>query len=134
MLGTLSLIHCVKLLQPFSKHPINQQVSAYNCRFLIIIQSHDCKEILFSLLKAKKIADAVWPQMYLIKGSQHPSLSKRVWKDGVFLGLAGLLIGISLWLHAREIPWSSPASPWKTLSFPPLLLRLTQYIKVHFAM
>ena len=27
----------------------------------------------------------------------------------------------------REIPWSSPASPRKTPSFPPLLLRLTQY-------
>ena len=24
-------------------------------------------------------------------------------------------------LDPREIPWSSPASPWKTLSFPPLL-------------
>ena len=27
-----------------------------------------------------------------------------------------------------EIPWSRPASPWKTPSVPPLLLRLTQYI------
>ena len=49
MLGT----HCVKLLQPVSKHTRDQQVSAYNCSFL------GCKEILFSLLHAKKIADAV---------------------------------------------------------------------------
>ena len=47
--------------------------------------------------------------------------------DGVFLWLAGLLLGISLGIRPREIPWSSPASPWKTLSIPPLLLGLTQY-------
>ena len=60
MLGTLSLIHCVKLLQPMSKLSRNKQVSAYNCSFLISIQSHRCKEILFSLLNAKNIADAVF--------------------------------------------------------------------------
>ena len=43
--------------------------------------------------------------------------------DGVFLGLAGLLLGISLELRPWEIPRCSPASPWKT---PPLLLGLTQ--------
>ena len=59
MLGTLFLIHCLKILQPFSKHPRNQQVSAYNRSFLIIIQSHGCKKILFSLLNTKKIADAI---------------------------------------------------------------------------
>ena len=53
------------------------------------------------------------------------NLSKRVGKDRVFLGLAGMLLGISLGLCPREIPWSSPASPRKTPSFPPLLLRLT---------
>ena len=47
--------------------------------------------------------------------------------DGVFLGLAWLLLGISLGLCHQEIPRSSPASPWKTPSFPPLSLRLTQY-------
>ena len=46
--------------------------------------------------------------------------------DGVFLGLAELLLGISLGLCPREIPQSSPASPWKTPSIPPLLLGLTQ--------
>ena len=56
--------------------------------------------------------------------------SKRVWMDGVFLGLAGLLLWISLGLCPSEIPWSSPVSPRKTPSFPPLLLRLTQYIKL----
>ena len=55
------------------------------------------------------------------------NLSKRVRKHSVFLGLAELLLGISLGLCPREIPQSSPASPWKTPSFPPLLLRLNQY-------
>ena len=52
-------------------------------------------------------------------------MSKWVRKDGVFLGLAGLLLGISLGLCPQEIPRSRLASPWKTLSLPPLLLRLT---------
>ena len=52
--------------------------------------------------------------------------SKRVGMDGVFLGLAGLLLGIFLGLRLREIPQSSPSSFWKTLSIPPLLLGLTQ--------
>ena len=56
------------------------------------------------------------------------NLSKRVGKDRVFLGLAGLLLRISFGLCPREIPRSRPASPRKTLSFPPLLLRLTQYV------
>ena len=56
---------------------------------------------------------------------QNVNLSKIFGKNEVFLGLAGLLLGISLRLCHREIPWSSPASAWKTLSFPPLLLRLT---------
>ena len=47
--------------------------------------------------------------------------------DGVFLRLAGLLLGISLGLCPREIPSSSPASPRKTPSIPPLFLGLTQY-------
>ena len=54
--------------------------------------------------------------------------SKRVGMDRVFLGLAGLLLGISPGLCPREIPRSSPASPQKTLSIPPLLLGLTHYI------
>ena len=50
--------------------------------------------------------------------------------DGVFLGLAGLLLGISLGLLPREISGSSPASPRKTPSIPPLLLGLTQYAQL----
>ena len=46
--------------------------------------------------------------------------------DGVFLGLAGMLLGISLGLRPWEIPRSSPASPRKIPSIPPLLLGLTQ--------
>ena len=58
------------------------------------------------------------------------NLSKRVRKDGAFLGLAGLLLGISLRLHPWKIFWSSPAIPRKTPSFPPLLIRLTQYVTI----
>ena len=59
---------------------------------------------------------------------QNVNQSQRVGKDGDFLRLSGLLLGISLGIRPREIPRSSPASPWKTPSFPPLLLRSTQYI------
>ena len=59
MQETLSLKHCVKLLHPLSKHARDQHVSAYNLRFFTIIQSHGCKEILFRLLHAEKIADSV---------------------------------------------------------------------------
>ena len=52
--------------------------------------------------------------------------SKRVGMDGVFLKLAGLLLGISLRLWPWKIPRISPASPWKIPSIPPLLLGLTQ--------
>ena len=58
---------------------------------------------------------------------QNVNLSTRVRKDRVFLGLAGLLLRISLRLCPREIPRSSSASPQTTPSFSPLLLRLTQY-------
>ena len=65
---------------------------------------------------------------------QNVNLSKRVRKDGVFLGLAGLLLRISLRLRPWEIPRSSPASPWKTQSFPPLLLRLTHPLSSSFVL
>ena len=61
------------------------------------------------------------------KQKQNVNMSKRVGKDGVFLGLAGLILRISLGLCPREIPRSLPASPRKTPSVPPLLLGLTQY-------
>ena len=47
-------------------------------------------------------------------------------KDGVFLGMAGLLLGIYFGLRPREILQSSTASPQRTLSVLPLLLGLTQ--------
>ena len=50
--------------------------------------------------------------------------------DGVFLGLAGLLLGNSLGLRPLEIPRSSPASPQKTPSIPSLLLGLTYSLKI----
>ena len=70
---------------------------------------------------------AYWPQ-YFEKPcwKSNGNLSIRVGKDGLFLGLTGLLHGISLGICPREIPWNSPASLRKTPSFPPLLLRLTQ--------
>ena len=56
-------------------------------------------------------------------------MSKRVGKGGAFLGLAELLLVISLGLCPREIPRSSPDSSQKTQSFPTLLLRLTQSLQ-----
>ena len=53
--------------------------------------------------------------MSYLKSNVNPS--KRVWMDGVFLGL-----GIYLGLCPQEIPRSSPASPWKTPTFLPLYL------------
>ena len=49
--------------------------------------------------------------------------------DGVFLGLAELLLGTSLRLRPRVIPQSSPASPRKTPSISLLLLGLTQSLQ-----
>ena len=43
---------------------------------------------------------------------------------------AALLLGISLGLCPQEILRSNPASHWKTMSFPPPLLRLTQSYKI----
>ena len=42
--------------------------------------------------------------------------------DRVFQGLAGLLRKISQGQSLREIPQSSPTSPWKSPSIPPILL------------
>ena len=56
-----------------------------------------------------------------------PSIDfRRANTEPTFLGLAGLFLRISLELRPREIPRISPASPLKTASFPPLLLRITQ--------
>ena len=52
------------------------------------------------------------------------SLSKVVGKDRIILGLAWLLLGISLGLRPREISQRSLASLWKTPSVPLLLMRL----------
>ena len=66
---------------------------------------------------------------FLTKCSEYDViLSKRVGKYRVFLGLAGLLLRISLGLCPRETPRSKHASPRKTPFIPPLLHRLTQYI------
>ena len=55
--------------------------------------------------------------------------------DRAFLGLAGLLLRISRGPRPQEIPQSSPASPRKTQSFPPLLLSLTHFVQFssHFS-
>ena len=52
--------------------------------------------------------------------------------ERVFLGLAGLLLGISLGLRPQDISRSNPASPRKTPSIPPLLLGLTHYATRHY--
>ena len=51
---------------------------------------------------------------------------KELRMDRVFLELSGLLRGLSQGQSPWEIPLSSPASPRKILSIPPLLLGLTQ--------
>ena len=45
---------------------------------------------------------------------QNVNLTKRVGKCSVFLGLAGLLLRISIGLRPQEIPRSSPVSQGKT--------------------
>ena len=60
------------------------------------------------------------------------NMGKRVGKDRVFLRLAGLILRISFGLCPQEIPWSSPTSPQKTRSVPPLLLCLTQSSKINW--
>ena len=82
-----------------------------------------------------------WPQYFeKPRWKSNLNLSKRVRKDRVFFGLAGLPLGISLGLCPWEMPWSSPASPRemprsslacprKTPSFPPVLLRLIQSLQ-----
>ena len=44
-----------------------------------------------------------------------------------YLGLARLLLDAALRICPQEITRSCLTSPWKTLSFPSLLLRLTRY-------
>ena len=50
----------------------------------------------------------------------------------MIIRLVGLILGISPRLCLREIPRSSPASPRKTLSIPPLLLGLTHYTALYW--
>ena len=76
MLRTLSLIHGEKLLGPFSQHARDWQVSACNQSFITFIKSHGCKEILISLLHAKKMDDAVWLYVFNIGFPASPFRSK----------------------------------------------------------
>ena len=101
MLVTLSLIHCVKLLQPFSLHVSDQNVPTYNVSFTTIIHSHGCKAILFSLLQAKKIADAVLLYVFNIgfpapplqcKHSDHLCVVDYKETRGVALAMVALLL------------------------------------------
>ena len=66
MLGTLFIIHWVKLLQPFSQFTRYQQGFGYNNSFITIIQSHGCKEILNRKMHAKKIGEAVFLYVFNI--------------------------------------------------------------------
>ena len=56
MLGT---IHRVKLIQPFSQHARDQQVPAYNCSLVLLIQRYDCKQVPVGFLYAEKMAEVV---------------------------------------------------------------------------
>ena len=59
MLRTLSIIHGVKLLQPFSQQKREEQVSPFNHSFIIVIQIPGCKEIPVDRLYEEKMAEVV---------------------------------------------------------------------------
>ena len=59
-------MHRVKLVQPFSQHAKDQQVSAYNHSFVSIIQSYDCKQVAGGLLHAEKMAEVVLLSVFRI--------------------------------------------------------------------
>ena len=54
------LIHRGKLLQRFSLHPMNQQVSPCYYSFLTVTQSYQSKVTPIGLLHAEKIPEAVF--------------------------------------------------------------------------
>ena len=72
MLRTLSIIHWVKLLQPFSQLTRDQQGSAYNHSFITFIQIYGCKETPVGLLYAEKMAVVVLLNVLLIGFSASP--------------------------------------------------------------
>ena len=89
MLETLSLVHCVTFLQPFSKLARDQQVSAYNRSFITMFKIHGSKEIIFSLLHAQKVADEVFLYVFIIGFSASPLADPA--KSGAALHSTSLL-------------------------------------------
>ena len=49
-----------------SEHARYQQVSAYNCSFVLIIQSYDCNQVPIGLLHAEKMAEVVLLNVFRI--------------------------------------------------------------------
>ena len=88
----------------------------------------DCGEHLHLLYRCRH----PWPALCLQKGKMviHQRLYQYYYWGQIrpaILQNPGMdTLWISLGLHPWEIPWSSPAIPWKTLSIPLLLLGLTQ--------
>ena len=71
----LFLIHKVKLLQLFSPHPMNQQVSPCYQSFLTVTQSYHGKVTHIDALHAEKIAEAVL--LYVLRISFPASLLQQ---------------------------------------------------------
>ena len=92
MLGTLSIIHWVKLLQPFSQHTRDQQVSSYCHSFITIIWSYGSKETPVGLLYAEKMAVVVLLSV-LWKGFSASPLSYKfiIWHTLKLIQLVPLL-------------------------------------------
>ena len=80
MLGTLFLIHRVELIQPVSQHARDQEVSAYNCSFVSIIQSYNCKQVAVGLLHAVKMAEVVLLTVFRIVFPEYLSRLKSCGK------------------------------------------------------
>ena len=121
----------------------NRKLCCFSCMIAMLHQNSPTVEFQQEMIEGKLRRANTEPSVDFRKANTEPSvhfrranaetyqkqnvnLSKRVGKDRVFLGLAWLLLRISLGLCPREISRSSHASPWKTPSFPPLLLSLTQ--------
>ena len=78
------------------------------------------------ILHQSSIFDKIQQITKMSYSKYHLNPSKSVRMDRVFFWLAGLLLVISFGIWPMEIPRRGPANPWKTPSFPTLVLGLTQ--------
>ena len=81
-LGTL--VHQGKLLQPFSQHSRNQQLSSYNHRFVSFIQSYNSKQVPVGIFHAEKMGKIVIFNVFKKGSQQHSFLLKILSKKIAF--------------------------------------------------